>query len=231
MSIRQRPPSFAWLFPTPSNTAKRSRSRELHPFIEYATMLDMALSRKLARRGIDIDNVRGFEHDAPAIDVHRPDMRRLHKIRRSASGEFAIEFAVDQHSSTGARVLLRGRQIASQGILRLRVSRPAPKMLASIMLILAAPFAELLEHNSSRSDKRKASAEELRVRIQLPSAESLANLRRSIRSPKILLSGLGAACATRASQKRSTRGFKRSHIQPRNRSRHRLNSPGTFLDW
>jgi hypothetical protein len=28
-------------------------------------------------------------------------------------------------------------------------------MLASIMLILAAPFAELLEHNSSRSDKER----------------------------------------------------------------------------
>jgi hypothetical protein len=146
---------FCLAFSYPEQYRKRSRSRELHPFIEYATMLDMALSRKLARRGIDIDNVRGFEHDAPAIDVHRPDMRRLHKIRRSASGEFAIEFAVDQHSSTGARVLLRGRQIASQGIVRLRVSRPAPKMLASIMLILAAPFAELLEHNSSRSDKER----------------------------------------------------------------------------
>src|SRR5271155_2964293 len=36
MSTRQTPPSLVWVLPTPSNTAKRRRPRELHPFIQKA---------------------------------------------------------------------------------------------------------------------------------------------------------------------------------------------------
>jgi hypothetical protein len=76
--------------------AARRGSETRPPSAAGSAFLAPSAGRAMRLRGprrarIDIDDVGGFEHDARAIVVHRADMRRLRKIRRSAGGELGME--------------------------------------------------------------------------------------------------------------------------------------------